>query len=293
MTRPCGCGGNAALNCNCSIVPGPNTTVTGTGDPEDPYVITAGTAALQVTDTNSVDLTLTGDGQVGTPYNVSAAVRVDPAASNLITVGASGLAVSCPAVQDCVGLAVGDGLAYDNANNVFSVRPSTDVGNIVLIGTDGGVYASSTGVVVPAQPRARLGKVAAQPIPTGAAITTLVAFDQVITDNAGLNTAVGRLTAPIAGGYAVGTTIQWQNTGANTGHRAVFLRLNGTTIIAGDQQNSIPAFSTIQNVETHINLAAGNFVEVVVQHSHSAALNLLVANNFVPTMWMYYATEGV
>lgn len=292
MTRPCGCGGNAALNCNCVVVPGTGATVTGTGTPEDPYVVSAALAALGVTDTTSLDLTLTGTGAPATPYSLSGVVRRDPAANNLLTIGASGLGVSCTAVQDCMSTAMGEGVTWDAVNRQIDVRPSTDPGNIVLLGTDGGVYASATGVVVPAQPRARVGKAAGQSIPTGA-VTTVVAIDTPITDNAAMFSTVGRIRAPIAGGYNVGCTVQWQNTGANTGHRSVFLRLNGTTFIAADQVNSIPAISTIQNVETCLNLAANDYVEIVVQHTQGVATNVLNSNNFVPVMWMYYVTEGV
>lgn len=293
MTRPCGCGGNAIDVCNCVLVPGAGAGISGTGTPEDPYVISAGVAALQVTDTATIDLSLSGDGQVGTPYNVSGAVKRDPASGNLLALTGSGLLVPCTGVQDCVGAAIGVGLQWDVGVRQFKARPSTDAGNIITFGGDGGLYASASGVNPPPQPRGRLGKAASQSIPTGSGITTVIAFDQVITDTGGLFTAVGRLTAPIAGGYTVGTTIQWQNTGANTGHRAVFLRLNGATLIAGEQEQSSPAFSTIQNISTNINLAAADFIEVIVQHSHNVALNVLQATNMSPTMWMFYSTEGV
>jgi hypothetical protein len=293
VTRPCGCGGNAALECNCVLVPGTNTTITGTGNPEDPYVITAGTAALTVTDTSTVDLTLTGNGSAGTPYNVSGAVLLNPQASNLLEITPTGLFVPCTAVQDCVAEAMGPGLVWDAVNRLVMVRISTESGNQTLIAPDGGVYTSFDGTIQPAQPRARIGKAAAQSIPSNGAITTVVTFDQVITDNAGLHTAVGRLTAPVAGGYNIGTTIQWQSTGAHNGHRAVFLRLNGAQLVAGDQRQAAATVSTIQNVSTQMNLNAGDFIEVIVQQTQGAALNLLVANNFVPVLWMYLTTEGV
>lgn len=100
-----------------------------------------GSTELQVTDTPSVDLSLTGDGQPGTPYEVSATVRLDAAppggGSNLIQEGPDGLYVECDDVRTC--LSAGDGIDYDPATGVIAARPSTDPGNTLVIGTDGGL----------------------------------------------------------------------------------------------------------------------------------------------------------
>lgn len=61
-------------SCGCVIHPGPNTTVTGTGSSRDPYVISSTTAAtaLDVADTATVDLSLTGLGTVASPWLLTA-----------------------------------------------------------------------------------------------------------------------------------------------------------------------------------------------------------------------------
>lgn len=292
MTRPCGCGGNAAFECNCVLIPGPNTEITGTGIPEDPYVITGSVTQLTVTDTATLDLTLAGDGSA-IPYNLSGSVKLNASAGNLLQVTPTGLLVPCTAVQDCVADAMGPGLVWNAADRRYEVLVSTEPGNTVLIADDGGVYSSPDGTVQPAQPRARLGKAAPQTIPSGAS-TTVIAFDQPITDNAGMHTAVGRLTAPIAGGYTIGSTVQWATLPPNNGHRAVFLRLNGTQLIAGVQEDAAVTVSTLQNLNTCFDLDAGDYVEVVVQQTDSGGpISLLVSNNLVPTFWMYLTTEGV
>jgi len=273
------------------IVAGPNTQLTGTGNPEDPYEITAGTTQVKVTDTASVDLTLGGDG-ASTPYNLSAAVRLNPSGSNLITSTASGLLVACADVQDCVAEAMGPGLTFDTADRLFEVQLSEQAGNTLLFGPDGGLYNSVDGSVVPSQPRARIGKSTGQAIVSSTNTVTTVAFDQVFTDNAGMFGAIGRLTAQVEGGYTVGTTIQWQSNGNHFGHRAVFLRLNGSQFIAAEQIDASKAFSTIQNISTCIDLDPGDYVEVLVQQSQGVVWNLLASTNFVPTFWMYLTAEG-
>ncbi|MDX2917300.1 hypothetical protein [Streptomyces sp. NE06-03C] len=97
--------------------------------------------ALEVTDSATVDLTLSGDGSAGTPYNVTGAVILDPAppqgGDNLIQAGADGIFLECADVRGCVS--AGDGAAYDEATGVISARPSTDPGNSLSLGTDGGL----------------------------------------------------------------------------------------------------------------------------------------------------------
>lgn len=105
----------------------------------------AASGVVTVLDTPTVDLTLTGNGSVGTPYVVSAAVKVSPAAGNLVTSDANGLLLTCESVQDCVGNAFGNGLVYDDAGNAYRARLSTDAGNSLSFGTDNGIFAPTGG----------------------------------------------------------------------------------------------------------------------------------------------------
>ncbi|MFZ4266622.1 hypothetical protein ACOZDX_13910, partial [Streptomyces arboris] len=80
-------------------------------------VATPAPTALEVTDSTTVDLTLSGDGSAGTPYSVTAAVILDPTppggGTNLVQSGPDGLFLECEQVRGC--LSGGDGIDYDPA----------------------------------------------------------------------------------------------------------------------------------------------------------------------------------
>lgn len=61
------CGGSS---CACSIQAGPHIVMEGTGAPGDPFVVT-GDVALTVSDTPSIDLSLSGPGTEEVPWNLS------------------------------------------------------------------------------------------------------------------------------------------------------------------------------------------------------------------------------
>ncbi|MER6984484.1 hypothetical protein ABT317_47950, partial [Streptomyces carpinensis] len=102
---------------------------------------------VQAGDTPTVDTTVSGSGSAGDPYVVSAAVVLDPTppqgGSNLVLAGPEGLFLECADVRGC--LSAGDGIAYDEATGEISARPSTDAGNAVTFGADGGLYAPAGG----------------------------------------------------------------------------------------------------------------------------------------------------
>lgn len=129
---------------------GTGVTVGGAGTPGNPYVISVDSSALQVQDTNSVDMTLTGSGTQGDPHVIRSDVIRDPAADNILTIGPNGVGVSCEAVQDCVGAGFQQdgGLAYDDVNNLYYVLISSDPGNTTNFGTDGGIFTPSSPVTL-------------------------------------------------------------------------------------------------------------------------------------------------
>lgn len=134
----CGC----SSACSCSVVAGDGVTVTGVGTAGNPYVVSADAGgALQVNDTPTVNLTLLGSGTEADPHIVSAAVNLSAIAGNVLTAQVDGLAVTCESIQDCMGTALGNGLVYNDALNLFAVFPSADVGNAISIGGDGGIFA--------------------------------------------------------------------------------------------------------------------------------------------------------
>ncbi|MFI2434632.1 hypothetical protein [Streptomyces sp. NPDC018693] len=105
------------------------------------YTPSAATA-LEAVDTPTVDVAVDGTGTVGDPYQVSAAVIVDPTppggGSNLLQAGPDGLFVECADVRGC--LSAGDGIDYDPATGVIAADISADAGNTTVIGSDGGIY---------------------------------------------------------------------------------------------------------------------------------------------------------
>jgi hypothetical protein len=145
MAKCCGSSG-----CKCAVTAGPGVTVNGNGSPTNPYIVsaTSGTpTSVTAADTPTVDTTVSGTGAAGDPYVVSAAVILDPAppggGSNLAKAGPDGVFVECADVRGC--FSAGDGAAYDPATGEISARVSTDAGNTVAFGTDGGLYAAGGG----------------------------------------------------------------------------------------------------------------------------------------------------
>lgn len=130
MAGRCGCANDT---CNCLVEAGDGITVTGNGQTGSPYVVSADpTDAITVSDTNSVDMTKSGN-------NIRADVIRDPSPTNILTIGPNGVGVECEAVQDCVGAAMnaGCGLTYDDATNTASAEISPTAGNTIVCLPDG------------------------------------------------------------------------------------------------------------------------------------------------------------
>ncbi|GGZ23181.1 hypothetical protein GCM10010387_15360 [Streptomyces inusitatus] len=138
----CGCGGGA---CNCSIDAGSGVTVSGSGTPANPFVISA--TALDC----AVVRPCISAGQ-GATYNSGTGVvaaRPSTDAGNTIQFGGDGglyAATHCPTVRQC--LSEGDGIDYNPATGVISARPSTDAGNNLAIGGDGGLFVPTGAATV-------------------------------------------------------------------------------------------------------------------------------------------------
>ncbi|MFH8577119.1 hypothetical protein [Streptomyces zaomyceticus] len=130
--------------CSCSVIAGPGVTVDGNGSAAAPYTISAASVptSLQAGDTATVDNTVSGTGVAGDPYVITSDVILDPAppggGTNLLESGPDGLYVECADVRTC--FTAGDGIAYDPATGVIAAQLSTDAGNTVAFGTDGGLY---------------------------------------------------------------------------------------------------------------------------------------------------------
>ncbi|MGW2951497.1 hypothetical protein [Streptomyces eurythermus] len=121
-----------------SGAPGNQTTIGTDGGIYTP----APPTLLQAADTPSVDVTVTGSGTAVDPYQVAAAVILDPAPPgggiNLLAEGPDGLFVECADVRTC--FTGGDGITYDPGTGEIAAKLSTDAGNTTAFGSDGGIY---------------------------------------------------------------------------------------------------------------------------------------------------------
>ncbi|WP_030236770.1 hypothetical protein [Streptomyces sp. NRRL S-350] len=106
-----------------------------------------GGTIVQILDTSSVDMAITGTGAAGDPYVIKSDVRLDPTppggGTNLIKLNSDGLYLECAQVRTCIS--EGPGIDYDPATGVIKAQISTDAGNTTVIGTDGGLYTPASG----------------------------------------------------------------------------------------------------------------------------------------------------
>ncbi|MFC1410415.1 hypothetical protein ACEZCY_14230 [Streptacidiphilus sp. N1-12] len=147
MASRCGCG---SAQCSCAVISGDGILVSGVGSAGNPYIISATGAALGVTDTPSLDLTLTGAGVPGNPWALSGKITPSTTAGNLLTLDGAGVLVSSTAVRNAVGATVGNGVAYVIGTGSLVAKLSTDSGNVLTFGTDGGLLSPASTTVVAA-----------------------------------------------------------------------------------------------------------------------------------------------
>ncbi|AMD42772.1 hypothetical protein SEA_XKCD426_31 [Streptomyces phage Xkcd426] len=113
----CNCAGLGGTGCACALQAGDNVTVTGTGQGADPWVVTA------VTDPAEVRAQLSGtSGVTYNPATGAISADVSSTAGNQLTVDANGLFVP-------------------------AVKISTDAGNALVLGGDGGLYTPFAGAL--------------------------------------------------------------------------------------------------------------------------------------------------
>lgn len=105
--------------------------------------------------------------------------------------------------------------------------------------------------------------------------------DEVMHNNAINNT---RLSVITAGDYRVGACIGLPVSAAGA-HRRTYLRVNGTTYIAGVDAKPTPS-SVLQFVlATDWRCAAGDYFETVVLQDTGAAAALAIVASATPEMW--------
>jgi hypothetical protein len=158
-----------------------------------------------------------------------------------------------------------------------------------------GTYPAPTigaGKVTPAKigaiPQARVEKTVAQAIPSNIAVFNALTYEAESYDTAGLfnPAAPDRLTAPIAGVYAIDGGVRW--TANALGTRFAGICINQPTVGACGLTNNVavsqyatnddPGIGTMrltqQSLSTQLKLAAGDVVQVVVTQNSGGALNV-------------------
>jgi hypothetical protein len=101
-----------------------------------------------------------------------------------------------------------------------------------------------------------------------------------------------RLTCNTAGKYVIVGAVQFA---ANaSGVRRLLLRINGTLVIAADLRNPVNSatINTELTVSAIYNLAAGDYVEMVVTQNSGAALNVLSTGSLSPELMMVLAINA-
>lgn len=101
------------------------------------------------------------------------------------------------------------------------------------------------------------------------------------------STNTGRLTFPVAGKWRVHGNVRFA---ANaTGIRAVYIVLNGTTIIGNVLGNNTGAtFQPTLQVSADYGFALNDYVTLNVFQDSGGALNVLVVGNYSPEFWCQY-----
>lgn len=140
----CECGGGL---CNCLVVAGEGTTVTGSGSIANPFVVSA-------TDPPCTAIRPCISAAEGASYDpvtgiIRARISGDP--DNTMVFGVDGglytppAAVDCDDVRPCIS--AGNGASYNPVTGIITARLSGDAGNGMSFGGDGGLYTPAAATV--------------------------------------------------------------------------------------------------------------------------------------------------
>lgn len=106
-------------------------------------------------------------------------------------------------------------------------------------------------------------------------------FDTDTMHSTSVNTS--RLTFTTAGTYLIGATVEFASNA--TGHRALSLRVGGSTYVAAVKIPAISGATSQVTVMTAYAFTAGQYVELMAFQDSGGPLNLLGVGNFTPEFW--------
>ncbi len=123
------------------------------------------------------------------------------------------------------------------------------------------------------------------------ATSTPLAFNTERWDTANLHsttTNTGRLTASTAGRYAIFGNVLFMWPGSGGGHRELWIRVNGATLIARINEPVItsPASDVMMSISTCYDLAANDYVEFLVYHTAGTAVTIEAKPSYSPEFGM-------
>lgn len=116
---------------------------------------------------------------------------------------------------------------------------------------------------------------------------TAITFDTERYDTEALHSTssnTSRLTLTRTGKWSFGANIEFAPNA--TGVRGVYIKLNGTTYIGiGQHVNAGGGVSHVDVVTGEYDFTAGDYIEVFVVQTSTAALNVVKASNYSPEFW--------
>ena len=159
------------------------------------------------------------------------------------------------------------------------------------VGPDGSVKSVDVGAQV-LVPSARVYRTTAQPVTT--ATFNAIAFDTEHFDTDGIHDNVTnntRLTCRTAGKYLVEGNVEFA--GSTTGVRTLGVRVNNGAIWVQEQRPSVDVNTCAMVVSTTLDLAVGDYIELVVWQNTGSGLNVNASPYYSPALSMTYLGPGL
>jgi hypothetical protein len=118
------------------------------------------------------------------------------------------------------------------------------------------------------------------------ATETLITYDSERWDTNSMHsnsTNTGRITIATTGKYLIGSSIAFASNAS--GVRNSFIKVNGSTYIAGWNVQAVNGDATFVNVNTVYELTAGDYLTTTVIQGSGGNLNVLAGANYSPEFW--------